>query len=1045
MMIGMRTGTTALVVASALVLACAWAAAANPPPLLSHNHFPPTGYSHRVSTTAFSSDAAYSANLLGRGQVGASPGAWCDLRTQYTAYDYYCCKGDDYCPSTGEWVQVEYIDDPPWKFTQMCVELWWGTGAHNYSTIQIKLYQDAGGMPDSKPYTTMDYNLTGWGDDVVVLLDLSSFDFIAWSRTVFIGFSAFYCDTISNFVAVPVDVTPMSKITTSYVRYNASAPWEPLYSHSRDGYVMKNVKLRTTGAHVDLVPPTWTCPDYWWNNGTECNCGCGIYDLDCYNQRLPVSGCPSSLDHDCLWNGTCTELPGQCTRCNYGTQDGCQCGELSCGAIDPDCNLAEQPVYGCPDLGWSCNNQSQCEAPRSWLCGNASYFDDKCDCLCGIPDPVCDDNQYLSGDCPSGFLCKDGLCVVPGWNCWAWSYNASDGCDCSCGLFDPDCNCTRSEECDPYITGCNASQICTSNATCAKRGICGNMYIEDTEECDGGFGCSGNCSCLPGYYPQVGAGPYAIDCFTKCGDGIAVDPEECDSGKFCTTNCFCETGYHPYTTPEVSCGPACNNSIVDPYEQCDGGSGCTTKCECNLFWMSTTPISNDCKLNIVGPSIALILTLFALFGVLAGTVVIMRYYYKKKNGYQLIGGSETVSEMCKFAWTSDAHGLIFSKQTINFGTEDKLLSVEKESHDEISITNTLRSTRTLSLSGPQGNNSHKYTFLIDPESRSLSKGETCSFRFSICPKCTSDLSFEVVLKCSDLPFNIIIPVAASVEQSLKLDADEINYGEKIGQGATGSVFRAKWRGFDVAVKTFPPWFFAADTARESLLHEIDMSVMLRSPFTVTFYGFCLTRDHCLIVMEMVEMGSLEGILSHQTLSQEMKLCLCVEIAQGMQFLHRNRVIHRDLKPANVLISSLSPSASQHIKLSDFGTARIATDVSESAKYTACIGTLAFTAPEVLKSQPYSWKADVFSFGILVWCILTQQEPYADITSAFALIEHVCNGNRPPVPSEAPSSVCAVMCKCWSQNPDDRPNFSEIVSILEPHIDSERLQEAGKVN
>ncbi|KAH3731345.1 tyrosine protein kinase [Pelomyxa schiedti] len=891
-------------------------------------------------------------------QVGSTPGAWCDLKSSYTVWDYACCDNNiEFCVTSGEWVQVAYIDDPPWKFTQMCADLWWSVRSGNYTTVQITLYQDVGGIPDSKPYAAMDYNLSDSTYDSVVLLDLSPFDLIAWSRIVFIGLSAFNCDTGSNFVALHIDVTPMSKITTSYVRYNASSPWEPLYSHSSGGDVRKKLQLRTTGEHVDLIPPMWTCPDYSWNNGTECNCGCGIYDLDCYNQRLPVSGCAYSLDHHCLWNGTCADLPGQCTRCNYGTQDGCQCGELSCGAIDPDCNFLEQTVYGCPDLLWSCNNQSQCQAPRSWICGNASYFDDKCDCLCGIPDPACEDNQYLSGDCPSGSLCKDGLCVVPGWECMAWWYNTSDGCDCSCGLFDPDCNCTQGKECGTLFLGCSSHEICSINATCAKKGICGNMYIDDAEECDGGFGCSNNCTCLPGYYPQVAAGPYAIDCFTMCGDGIAADPEECDGGKFCTNNCACEKGYFAYTTPEVSCGPACNNSIVDPYEQCDGGSGCTIKCECDVFWVSTTPISNDCKLNLIGPAIAIILTLLTFFGVLAGTVAILRHYQKKKNNeYQyLLGGSTAAAEMCKFAWTSDAHGLLFSKQKINFGTEDKLLSVDKESHDEISITNTLRSTRTLSLSVPHGknNNSHKYAFHIDPESCSLSKSETCAFRFSITPKCTSDLSFEVVLKCSDLPFNIIIPVTASVEQSLKLDADEIDYGEKIGQGAMGSVFRAKWRGFDVAVKTFPPWFFESDTARESLLHEIDMSIMLRSPFTVTFYGFCLTRDHCLIVMEMIEMGSLEGILSQQTLSEEMKLRLCFEIAQGMQFLHRNRVIHRDLKPANVLISSLSPSAGQHIKLSDFGTARMATDVSESAKYTACIGTLSFTAPEVLKSEPYS--------------------------------------------------------------------------------------------
>lgn len=85
------------------------------------------------------------------------------------------------------------------------------------------------------------------------------------------------------------------------------------------------------------------------------------------------------------------------------------------------------------------------------------------------------------------------------------------------------------------------------------------------------------------------------------------------------------------------------------------------------------------------------------------------------------------------------------------------------------------------------------------------------------------------------------------------------------------------------------------------------------------------------------MGSLDDIIHKHKLEAWLKLRICKEIAQGMAFLHSNRVMHRDLKPANVLVATLSREAPQHVKLSDFGSARLTGDVAKS-RYTMGIGT-----------------------------------------------------------------------------------------------------------
>ncbi|KAH3765931.1 serine/threonine-protein kinase STY17 [Pelomyxa schiedti] len=952
----------------------------------------------------------------------------------YLTVDYECCDPPVGCTgSRGEWVQLVTVPHPPWKFTSICIFV--GTSMLT-DKIQLSLYEDDNGVPASLPFSSL--SLVGENFESV---NVSDANFTVWDYTVFVGVSFNFCDPSLNETQVGwagVVLTPTVEVATSYFRVNRSQAWSPLWLRSQDGVPFKGLIASTFGIHdSNTLPPAWTCDPSEWNDGNYCNCGCGLFDLDCYNDRLPIVGCASSLDHSCIWNGTCSVVPGTCTRCDYGSGDGCQCGTLSCGSPDPDCNYVEQPVYGCPDSQQSCHS-GICGAPVAWLCSNESYFDDVCSCMCGVSDPACDRVGPSSPNCSVGQICKDALCVIPGWTCASINYNAHDGCDCSCGVMDPDCNCTSLEQgCNPTVWGCcNQSQVCSSTTACVNPGVCGNHYVDSSEDCDGGLGCSWNCHCDSGYSSSGIMGPYGVDCIPDCGDGIAVIPEQCDGGVYCLEDCTCQDGFTPYTNPQPSCGPACNNSVVDTYEECDGGDGCLDSCRCAQFWDVTDPISRNCQLAIVGPLVFLgVAIVTVLVGGLAA-ILILRHY-KRSNPYKYTDLSQVNSEICKFAWEREEYGCFFDKKEITFGTEDKLLTLDKESHDSIVLTNTSKRSREFTFQCPD--KVYKYDLKIEPSSKHIGKGESHTFHFRIVPKCTAELSFNVTITCSDIPFNIILPVTASVEQSLKLDADEIVFGDKIGEGTTGNVFKATWRGFDVAVKAFPTWYFGAESARESVENEIEISMMLRSPFTVTFYGFCLSPEHCFIVMEMMEMGNLDSLLQKQTLDWAMKMRISEEIAQGMCFLHRNRVLHRDLKPANVLISTLSPDAKQHIKISDFGTARIATDVSVTAKYTACVGTLAFTAPEVLSSKAYDWKADVYSYGVLIWCIITQQEAYSDQKSTYGLIQAVCGGTRPPVPDGIPPSTKDLMCRCWAQNPSERPDFSEIVGMFAPICEKQQTE------
>jgi len=98
----------------------------------------------------------------------------------------------------------------------------------------------------------------------------------------------------------------------------------------------------------------------------------------------------------------------------------------------------------------------------------------------------------------------------------------------------------------------------------------------------------------------------------------------------------------------------------------------------------------------------------------------------------------------------------------------------------------------------------------------------------------------------------------------------------------------------------------------------------------------------------------------------------MQIAQGMDYLHTGApqpIIHRDLKPGNVLLFE-----DGSLKISDFGLSRVR-GLNDGTEKMSTVGTFEYMAPEVIKSEPYSEKADVFSYGVLVWEILTKQTPY----------------------------------------------------------------------
>ncbi|XP_060128582.1 mitogen-activated protein kinase kinase kinase 7 isoform X2 [Podarcis muralis] len=255
----------------------------------------------------------------------------------------------------------------------------------------------------------------------------------------------------------------------------------------------------------------------------------------------------------------------------------------------------------------------------------------------------------------------------------------------------------------------------------------------------------------------------------------------------------------------------------------------------------------------------------------------------------------------------------------------------------------------------------------------------------------------------------------------EIDYKEIEVEEVVGRGAFGVVCKAKWRAKDVAIKQIE-----SESERKAFIVELRQLSRVNHPNIVKLYGACL-NPVCL-VMEYAEGGSLYNVLHgaeplpYYTAAHAMSWCL--QCSQGVAYLHSMKpkaLIHRDLKPPNLLLVA----GGTVLKICDFGTAcDIQTHMTNNK------GSAAWMAPEVFEGSNYSEKCDVFSWGIILWEVITRRKPFDEIGGpAFRIMWAVHNGTRPPLIKNLPKPIESLMTRCWSKDPSQRPSMEEIVKIM----------------
>ncbi|KAL5540134.1 hypothetical protein UlMin_042358 [Ulmus minor] len=261
-----------------------------------------------------------------------------------------------------------------------------------------------------------------------------------------------------------------------------------------------------------------------------------------------------------------------------------------------------------------------------------------------------------------------------------------------------------------------------------------------------------------------------------------------------------------------------------------------------------------------------------------------------------------------------------------------------------------------------------------------------------------------------------------------IDLRKLNMGEAFAQGAFGKLYRGTYNGEDVAIKLLERPendLERAQLMEQQFQQEVKMLATLKHPNIVRFIGACRKPMVWCIVTEYAKGGSVrQFLMKRQSRAVPLKLAVkqALDVARGMAYVHALGLIHRDLKSDNLLIFS-----DKSIKIADFGVARIEVQTEGMTPET---GTYRWMAPEMIQHRPYTQKVDVYSFGIVLWELITGMLPFQNMTAVQAAFAVVNKGVRPIIPNDCLPVLGEIMSRCWDANSDVRPPFTEVVRMLE---------------
>ncbi|RHZ43540.1 hypothetical protein Glove_1033g9 [Diversispora epigaea] len=286
--------------------------------------------------------------------------------------------------------------------------------------------------------------------------------------------------------------------------------------------------------------------------------------------------------------------------------------------------------------------------------------------------------------------------------------------------------------------------------------------------------------------------------------------------------------------------------------------------------------------------------------------------------------------------------------------------------------------------------------------------------------------------------------------------------KQIGKGGFGTIHYARWiDGFirkwdienqqwkrydnrEVALKKFDNFVNFNDVLNEMEIH-FKIWTRFNNITAIRFYG--ITQDpethSYMMVLDYAKGGNLRKYLkiNFNNINWYQKLGNLRELSERLMNIHELDIVHQDFHPGNILSSNFK----NYMRISDFGVSKLIEANPNNPEKKNIVGVLPYIAPEVLSGdEEYTKAADVYSFGIIAYEIITGFPPYPDIPHDEDLAIKICNGLRPKIPFHTPKLITRIIMRCWDARFSHRPTFKELQEELWKYYNDYRYNKDSEI-
>jgi tRNA A-37 threonylcarbamoyl transferase component Bud32 len=287
-----------------------------------------------------------------------------------------------------------------------------------------------------------------------------------------------------------------------------------------------------------------------------------------------------------------------------------------------------------------------------------------------------------------------------------------------------------------------------------------------------------------------------------------------------------------------------------------------------------------------------------------------------------------------------------------------------------------------------------------------------------------------------------------LDRPIMIDAWKVAYENverrnQIGKGTSATVYKVKWLGKQLAEKCFN------GPETEAIKKEMSFLAGLSHPNILPLFCVITRANSCSLVIELMDQD-LRALMEQRQANKDVTydppfhlleaIDIMLQIAEGMRYLHVNKVVHRDLKSMNIFVKCEKHAGHVYAKVADFGLSKVKEASCTYSNITPNQGTTRWMAPELFNisknlnvgtsesNSPLKYdslKADIYSFGMVCYEILTGLVPFHDCELTGLREKILKEGLRPTLPEHCPTKLYKLITTCYHSNPATRPSFREI--------------------